>query len=187
MKKIIIYIAISFILLITFIFVINYKKGSNRFKFGYGESIKLDKTEVIIDPITSDISNLFYKYSFIKGSNIALNKAIKGNNYTFISITLNSNIETLNKLQNNDTSIIKILEKKYSIGNNKRNFNSFFFKKSGMFIFRTVYSEPEYNDLVVYDILNSDSLNILKLYQTKNYIIKKINYWNYLIKLLLKN
>jgi len=174
MKKIILYIAFFCIIILIVFFIYNYKPNTNDLRFAYEEHMKLDKDEIVIDPITKDISEQFYIFSYVKGSDIALNKAVKGKNLSFISVSLKLNSDSFKQLQDKDTSFIKIFEKKYNDNSIKRKYFSFYIKKSGMFVFRTVYNEPDYNDLIVYDILNKDSLKILKYYQSETYILKKI-------------
>jgi len=174
MKKIILYIGLPIFIVAFVLTLLKHIQSSNNLKFAYEERMKLDKDEILIDPVTKDVSDQFYKYSYVAGSDIALNKAIKSKDLSFISVSLKLKSEPFRQLQNKDTSFTLFCKKIYSDEKEQRKYYSFFLKKTDMFIFRTIYMEPKYNDLIVYDILNKDSLKILKSYQSETYILKKI-------------
>ena len=174
MKKNILHIVLPILIIALFFFVLGCGRYGGDLEFAYEEHMKLDKDEILINPVTKDVSDQFYKYSHVKGSDIALNKTTKGKNLSFISVSLKLKLDSFKQLQNSDTSFIKIYKKNYFDEKEQRKYYSFFLKKTDMFIFRTIYMEPKYNDLIVYDILNKDSLKILKLYRSETYILKKI-------------
>lgn len=174
MKKTILYIGLPIIVIALILFILNYKRSNNNMKFAYEEHMKLDKDEILIDPVTKDLSDQFYKYSYVAGSDIALNKAIKSKDLSFISVSLKLKSELFRQLQKEDTSFTLYCKKIYSDEKEQRKYYSFFLKKTDMFIFRTIYMEPKYNDLIVYDVLNKDSLKILNSYQSETYILEKI-------------
>ena len=55
MKKIILYIVLFFIIIVFVFFLFNYKPNSNNLLFAYEEHMKLDKDEVLINPVTKEV------------------------------------------------------------------------------------------------------------------------------------
>jgi hypothetical protein len=160
------------ILIIVFFIFSNYSKRG-KVDFGYSESIKLDSGEKQERPIDSISIHEFSKYCSYYKTEIFLNKVLLGKNKTFIALSTRMAPLEYIQLMKND-SLLKIYLIKESAYDLKY-FYSFFARKFNFFIYRTLYSEPKFGNLIMIDIVNKDSVSILNLFNNKNYLKHKLS------------
>jgi hypothetical protein len=146
---------------------------TDRVKFGYMECIKLDSGEYRVDPIDSiSIHEFLRDYQYDK-SEIYLNRVLQGKNKTFMAMSTRLAPQEYFSMMEKD-SLLKVFSSKQYSENNKL-YYSYFIKKSNRFAFRTLYSEPKHGDMILLDIMNKDSLSILKLYNDPKYLVNRLN------------
>jgi hypothetical protein len=146
---------------------------SDKIKFGYLECMKLDSGEYSVKPIDSISIHEFLKYYQYDSSEIYLNRVIQGNNKIFIALSARLAPQEYIALMNKDSLISVYFSRQYSF--NQKLYYANFMREKEKFIYRTLYAEPKHGDMLLIDFINKDSLSILKLYNDKNFLNKKLN------------
>ncbi|MBP7497023.1 MAG: hypothetical protein KA792_05100 [Bacteroidales bacterium] len=170
------YFKFLFILLFVFSFLIILKckenKKTNCILIGQNECLRTGVKDKVIDPIGVDYVNKFYKYIYIKNTDLVLNKIIESEFPVFISLSFAMNLKDFAQKQTTD-SLLKINFYKQDLKSKRPNY-TFFIKKKDLFIFRTVFNELNADNIIIYDILSPDSLKLLSKYNQKDYVINKL-------------
>jgi hypothetical protein len=169
-------IPLAVIVLISGVFislVITNHTPSDRIKFGYMECIKLDSGEYRVDPIDSVSIHEFMRNCQYDKLEIYLNRVLRGKNKTFIALSTRMAPQEYIAQMNIDSLLTVFSSKQYS--NNYKLYYAFFIKKKDTFTYRTLYSEPKHGNMILLDIMNKDSLSMLKLYNNPNYLVNRLN------------
>jgi len=146
---------------------------SDRIKFGYMECLKLDSGEYRVNPIDSISVHEFIRDCQYDNIEIYLNRVLQGTNKTFIALSTRLAPQEYTSKMNSDSLLSVFSSKEFS--NNNKLYFTYFLKKQNRFTFRTLYSEPKHGNMILIDIMNKDSLSILKLFNDQNYIINRLN------------
>jgi len=145
----------------------------DKVKFGYLECLKLDSGEYRVNPIDTASVHEFMKDCQYDSVEIYLNRVLMGKYKTLIAMsTRNAPQEYIAQMKKD--SLLNIYQsREYS--KDLKLYYAFFIKRHGRFIYRTLYVEPKYGNMILLDMTNKDSLEVLKLYNDKNYLSKKLN------------
>jgi hypothetical protein len=169
MKK---FIAIV-LLLVIIILVIQYfvnRVPPDKLRFARNQFMLLEKGEKNIYPINKEMLDIFQDYAYLPHANLMLNRAIEGPANIFIAIEPELDTVLFDLAQRKD-SLLHIFDTRIQ-NISKTVFKSFLMKKKDLFIFRNLYKEKGYEELIVIDIVGRDSMKIADFYHNKDYLLK---------------
>ncbi|HNW97052.1 MAG TPA: hypothetical protein PKK00_01415 [Bacteroidales bacterium] len=173
-KRSIIFLTTGIIIIsLLIIFIVSNYTAANHINFGFMECLKLDSGECQIKPIDSISLHEYEKYCYYDSTQLWLNRVIVGKNKTYIGMSTRLAPQEYISLMKNDSITNIFFSREYS--SNEKLFYAFFLKKYNSYIYRTLYSEPKHGNMILFDIINNDSLSIVKLYNNKPYLSDKLN------------
>ncbi len=141
-------------------------------QFAFKECLKLEEGETRME-LDDQVKQKFKDCCFISGVQQPLNRAVKGNLETFISIGFETNPVDYGELMKNDPTFSILATREAST--KKKFFYHFLMKRGNQYIFRTTYTEPKFDTFIIYDVVHPDSAKIAGVYNDDTYLTKKLS------------